>query len=147
MHCLFKKAAIKAERYKWCDKQKLGIFNMSLLGACYGMICKTGILLVIETTLEFHSAAWFSSSLVLASFVRQLYSRLRPSEEWSPESKIKVRNRQPLVRFKPCFGRAVMVPLPLSPWYFQSVIMYAQYWFRNFARAGVGAALQRLIET
>src|SRR4051812_22696763 len=109
------------------------------------MICKIDILLVIETTLEFHSAAWFCSSLVLASFVRQLYCRLRPSEEWSPESKIKVRNRQPLVWFKPCFGRVVMVPLPLAPWYFQSVVMYARYWFRNFVRAGVGDALLRLL--
>ena len=57
MHCLFKKAAIKAERYKYCNKQKMGLFNMSFPGGSCGMVCETGILLVIETTLEFHSAA------------------------------------------------------------------------------------------
>ena len=42
----------------------------------------------------------------------------KPSEEWSPENKRKLRNRQPLVRFKPRFGRAVMVPLPFVPMVF-----------------------------
>ena len=48
---------------------------------------------------------------------------------------------------EPYFGRAVVVPLPLCPWYFQSVIMYAWYWFRNFTMAGVGAALLHLLGT
>ena len=51
------------------------------------------------------------------------------------------------MRFKPCFGRAVMVPLPLCPWYFQSVVMDAKYWCRLFARVGVGAGLLRLLGT
>ena len=63
------------------------------------------------------------------------------SEVWSPESKRKKEIRQPLVRFKPFFGRAVIVPLPLCPWYFKSVVMYAKRWFRYIARARVGAAL------
>ena len=49
--------------------------------------------------------------------------------------------------FKPLFGRAVMVPFPLCPWYFPSIVMYAQHWFGKFARAGVGAALLRLLGT
>ena len=57
MHCLFKKAVIKAERYKYCNKQKMGLFNMSFPGASCGMLCEIGMLLVIETTLEFHSVA------------------------------------------------------------------------------------------
>ena len=57
MHCLLKKATIKAERYKYCNKQKMGLFNMSFPGVSCGMLCETGIPLVIETTLEFHSAA------------------------------------------------------------------------------------------
>ena len=71
----------------------------------------------------------------------------RSSEVWSPESKkkIKKRIRQPLVRFKPYFGRAVIVPLPLCPWYFKGVVMYARYWFRYVAKAGVGAALLHLL--
>ena len=40
-----------------------------------------------------------------------------------------------------------MVPLPLYPWYFESVVMYAKYWFDYVARAGVGAALLRLLRT
>ena len=65
------------------------------------------------------------------------------SEVWSPESKKKFKKEfgQPLVRFKPYFGRAVLVPLPLRPWYFESIIMYAKRWFRYIARARVGAAL------
>src|SRR3954465_9392871 len=113
---------------------------MSWPGAGRGIVFKTGILFVIETTWEFHNAAWLvcfpGSCIICAAIVLPD----RPSEEWSPESKRKLKkgNRQPLVRFKPCFGRAVMVPLPLCPWYFKSVVMYAKHWSRCFARAGVG---------
>ena len=48
---------------------------------------------------------------------------------------------------EPHSGPDVVVPLPLSPWYFQSVVMYAGYWFCNFARAGVGAALLHVLGT
>ena len=48
---------------------------------------------------------------------------------------------------EPHSGHALVVPLPLCPWYRQSVVMYAQHWFRKFARAGVGAALLRLLGT
>ena len=41
----------------------------------------------------------------------------------------------------------VVVPLPLCPWYLQSIVMYAWYWSRDFARAGVGAALLRVLGT
>src|SRR3954471_1909614 len=73
----------------------------------------------------------------------------RSSEVWSPESKKKFKKiiRHPLVRFKPYLGLAVIVPLPLRPWYFKSVVMYARHWFRYVARVGVGAALLRLLRT
>ena len=48
---------------------------------------------------------------------------------------------------EPHSGPVVVVPLPLCPWYLQSVVMYAEYWFCNFARAGVGAALLRVLGT
>ena len=48
---------------------------------------------------------------------------------------------------EPHSGHAVVVPLPLCPWYLQSVVMYAWYWSRDFARAGVGAALLRVLGT
>ena len=48
---------------------------------------------------------------------------------------------------EPHSGPAVVVPLPLCPWYLQSVVMYVEYWFCNFARAGVGAALLRVLVT
>ena len=87
-----------------------------------------------------------SAFLDLASFVRQLncrtghpkYGVLRVREK-----KEKKGIRQLLVRFKPYFGHVVIVPLPLCPWYFKSVVMYAKYWFRYIARARVGAALLR----
>ena len=41
----------------------------------------------------------------------------------------------------------VVVPLPLCPWYLQSVMMYAESWSCNHARAGVGAALLRVLGT
>ena len=39
-------AAIKAERYKWCDKRKVGLFNMSAPGASYRIVCETGITII-----------------------------------------------------------------------------------------------------
>ena len=48
---------------------------------------------------------------------------------------------------EPHSGRAVVVPLPLCPWYFQSVIMYVWYHYRHLARVGVGAALLCLLGT
>ena len=46
---------------------------------------------------------------------------------------------------EPYSGRAMVVPLPLCPWYFQSVVMYTWYCYRNLARAGVGAELLCLL--
>ena len=87
-----------------------------------------------------------SASLDLAPFVWQSNCRTgRPKYGVLKVRKIKKRIRQPLVHFKPYFGRAVIVPLPLCPWYFKGVVMYARYWFRYVARAGVGAALLRLL--
>ena len=60
-------------------------------------------------------------SFLLPWFLHRLYGNCTADQAFrrmSPESKRKLKNRQPLVRFKPCFGRAVMVPLPLYPWYF-----------------------------
>ena len=45
-----KNTAMKAERYKWCDKQGWDYLTCPPLGVGCGMVCKTGILLVIETT-------------------------------------------------------------------------------------------------
>ena len=116
---------------------------MSGPGASCETVCETGILLVIETSWEFRNAArlvCFPGSCIVCAAI-ELPNR--PSEVWSPESNRKLKNRQPLVRFKPYFGRAVIVPLPLCPWYFKSVVMYAERWFRYIARARVGAALLR----
>ena len=118
---------------------------MSATGASCEIVCETGILLVIETTWDFRNAAWlvcFPGSCIVCAVIELPNRR---SEEWSPESKRKLKNRQPLVRFKPYFRRAVIVPLPLCPWYFKSVVMYAKYWCRIFVRAGVGPALLRLL--
>ena len=87
-----------------------------------------------------------SAFLDLASFVRQLNCRTGPPKYGVLRVRKKKKKkgiRQPLVRFKPYFGRAVIVPLPLCPWYFKSVVMYAKRWFRYIARARVGAALLR----
>src|SRR3954465_8591814 len=119
---------------------------MSWPGAGRGIVFKTGILLVTETTWEFHNAAWLvylPGSCILCAAIE---FPNRSSEVASPESK-KKRIRQPLVRFKPYFGRAFIVPLPLCPWYFKGVVMYTRHWFRYVARAGVGAALPRLLRT
>ena len=48
---------------------------------------------------------------------------------------------------KPHPGPVVVVPLPLCPWYLQSVMMYVKDQSCNFAGAGVGAALLRVLET
>ena len=111
------------------------------------MYAKTGILLVTETTWEFHNAAWLVCLPGACIVCAAVELPNRSSEVWSPESKkkIKKRIRQPLVRFKPYFGGAVIVPLPLCPWYFNGIVMYARYWFHYVAKAGVGAALLRLL--
>lgn len=100
-------------------------------------------MLAIETTWKFHNAAWLvcvpGSCIVCVAVELPNGS----SDVWSPESKKKKGIRQPLVRFKPYFGRAVIVPLPLRPWYFKSVVMYEKHWFRYIARARFGAALLR----
>ena len=44
-------------------------------------------------------------------------------------------------------GSVVVVPLPLCPWYLQGVIMYVESLSYNFARAGVEAALLRVLGT
>ena len=48
---------------------------------------------------------------------------------------------------KPHSGPIVVVPLPLCPWYLQSVMIYAKDQSCNLARAGVGAALLRVLGT
>ena len=48
---------------------------------------------------------------------------------------------------EPHSGSVVVVPLPLCPWYLQSVMMYAKDQSCNFARAGAGAALLRVLGT
>ena len=48
---------------------------------------------------------------------------------------------------KPHSGPIVVVPLPLCPWYLQSVMLYVKDQSCNFARAGVGAALLRMLGT
>ena len=68
---------------------------MSFPGAGCGMVCETGILLVIETTWEFRNVAWlvcFPGSCNVCAAIELLN---RPSEEWSPESKRKLKNGSP----------------------------------------------------
>ena len=48
---------------------------------------------------------------------------------------------------KPHSGPIVVVPLPLCPWYLQSIVMYAWHWSRDVVRAGVGAALLCVLGT
>ena len=121
---------------------------MSVPRASYGIVCETGILLVIGTTWEFSNAAWLVCFLGSCIVCAAIVLSVSPSEEWSPESK-----KKEMTKFgapsavEPHVGRVVVVPLPLCPWYFHSVVMYAWYWFRDFARAGVGAALLRLLGT
>src|SRR4051812_18971791 len=147
MHCL-KRLRSKQNDTNSAISEKLDYLTCPVQGRAMEFICTTGILLMIEATWESIMRDGLFASLVLASFVRQLncrtghlkYGVLKVRED-------KERIRQRLVRFKPCFGRAVMVPLPLRPWYFESVVMYVNHWFRYFARAGVGAALLCLLRT
>ena len=48
---------------------------------------------------------------------------------------------------KPHSGPVVVVPLPLCPWYLQSVMMYAKDRFCDLAGARVGAALLHMLGT
>ena len=48
---------------------------------------------------------------------------------------------------KPHSGPVMVVPLPLCPWYLQSVMMYAKNQSCDLARAGVGVALLRVLGT
>ena len=48
---------------------------------------------------------------------------------------------------EPHSGPVVVVPLPLCPWYLQSLIMYAKDQSCNLARAGVGDAWLRVLRT
>ena len=48
---------------------------------------------------------------------------------------------------EPHSGPVVVVPLPLCPWYLQSVMMYVKDQSCHFAKAGVGAALLRVLGT
>ena len=89
-----------------------------------------------------------SASLVLVSFVRQLYCRTGLLEN----GVLRIRKKRMTQlgapgAVKPHSGHAVVVPLPLFPWYLQSVVMYAWYWSRDFVRDGVGAALLRVLRT
>ena len=64
---------------------------MSAPGASYGIVCETGILLMIETTWDFRNAAWlvcFPGSCVVCAAI-ELPNR--PSKEYSPGSKRKVK--------------------------------------------------------
>ena len=44
------KTAVNAERYKWCDKQGMGLLNMSPSRVGCGMVYKTDLMLIMETT-------------------------------------------------------------------------------------------------
>ena len=65
------------------------------------------------------------------------------------EGKIIIKKRVAHLRapgeVKPHSGSLAIVPLPLRPWYLQSVVMYAEGYSCNHARAGVGAALLRVL--
>ena len=88
-------------------------------------------------------------ALVVASCVRRVYCRTGLPNSWVLKvyKKRKRRNREPLSVVELHSGCAVVVPLPLCPWYFQSIIMYAWYRYHRLARAGVGAALLCLLGT
>ena len=46
-----RKTAVKAERYKWCDKQGVGLIKHApLQGVGCGMVYKIDLMLVMETT-------------------------------------------------------------------------------------------------
>ena len=46
---------------------------------------------------------------------------------------------------EPRSGPVVVMPLPLCPWYLQSLMMYVKDQSCNLAGAGVGAALLRVL--
>ena len=48
---------------------------------------------------------------------------------------------------EPHSGSVVVVPLPLCPWYLQSVMMYAESLSCNHAGVGFGATLLRVLGT
>ena len=109
------------------------------------MVCKTGILLVIETT-------WTLDVAFLLPWLlhREFGNSTAGQGFWKTEScerKKRMTQLGALGAVEPLSGHVVVVPLPLCPWYLQSVVMYAWYWSRNFARAGVGAALLRVLGT
>ena len=73
----------------------------------------------------------------------------RASGKWSPEDK-----KKKMMTYlgapgvvEPHSGPVVVVPLLLCPWYLQSIMMYAKDWSCNYARAGVGDALLRVLGT
>ena len=45
-----RKTTVSAERYKWRDKQGMGLLNMSPSRVGCGMVHKTDLMLVMETT-------------------------------------------------------------------------------------------------
>ena len=77
----------------------------------------------------------------------------RASDERSPVGKKKEKEKKRMTHLrapgvvKPHSGPIVVVPLPLCPWYLQSVMMYAKDQSCDLARAGVGAALLRVLGT
>ena len=77
----------------------------------------------------------------------------RASGERSPVYKKKEnKNKKSDTLGSPWCGRTalwsvVVVPLPLCPWYLQGVFMYAESLSYNCARAGVEAALLRVLGT
>ena len=77
----------------------------------------------------------------------------RASGERSPVGKKKEKKRKRVTHLgapgavKPHSGPVVVVPLPLCPWYLQSVMMYAKDQSCDLARAGVGVALLRVLGT
>ena len=80
---------------------------MSVPGAGYGMVCETGILLVIETTWEFRMRHGLSASLVLASFVRQLNCRTGLPKN----GVLKVRENEKKIG-SPCCGLSRVLGMP-----------------------------------
>ena len=87
---VYRKAAFKAERYEQCDKQKiLGYLTCPGQEQAAKLYAKTGILLVTETTWEFHNAAWLVCFLGSCIVCAAVELPNRSSEVWSPESKTK----------------------------------------------------------
>ena len=75
----------------------------------------------------------------------------RASDKRSPVGKKRKKEKKEMTHLgapnvvEPHSGPVVVVPLPLCPWYLQSVMMYAKDQSCNFAGAGVGAALLRVL--